>query len=224
MSLTFSRPLPRSVGRLRFRRPSFSWEWRCAPIRHACRWGRPAVRRPQKRLPETPEIPETPPGVHPLGETVKPRTRWSSTCGLEAKGRRSTLSISSVKRPVRSVASAPLVGCRLAFLCRRSISDDRAEADFSGIGGRDGPRGAVTTPLAARAAPRIMETQGLFDRPALLMAWQCCCDGGSCSDRYASKHHRWCFARSRPFIPVRKNYLTRRAGAWGLTRKRKVVS
>jgi hypothetical protein len=29
---------------------------------------------------------------------------------------------------------------------------------------------------------------------------------------------------SRPFIPVRKNYLTRRAGAWGLTRKRKVVS
>ena len=134
-----------------------------------------------------PEIPETPLGVHPLGETVKPRTRWSSTCGLEAKGRRSTLSISSVKRPVRSVASAPLVGCRLAFLCRRSISDDRAEADFSGIGGRDGPRGAVTTPLAARAAPRIMETQGLFDRPALLMAWQCCCDGGSCSDRYASK-------------------------------------
>ena len=29
---------------------------------------------------------------------------------------------------------------------------------------------------------------------------------------------------SRPFIPVRKNYLTRRAGARGLTRKRKVVS
>ena len=29
---------------------------------------------------------------------------------------------------------------------------------------------------------------------------------------------------SRPFIPVRKNYLTRRAGAWGLRRKRKVVS
>jgi hypothetical protein len=29
---------------------------------------------------------------------------------------------------------------------------------------------------------------------------------------------------SRPFIPVRKNYLTRRAGAWDLTRKRKVVS
>ena len=29
---------------------------------------------------------------------------------------------------------------------------------------------------------------------------------------------------SRPFIPVRKNYLTRRAGAGGLTRKRKVVS
>ena len=32
----------------------------------------------------------------------------------------------------------------------------------------------------------------------------------------------WLF--SRPFIPVRKNYLTRRAGAWGLTPKRKVVS
>jgi hypothetical protein len=29
---------------------------------------------------------------------------------------------------------------------------------------------------------------------------------------------------SRPFIPVRKNYLTRRAGAWGLASKRKVVS
>jgi hypothetical protein len=29
---------------------------------------------------------------------------------------------------------------------------------------------------------------------------------------------------SRPIIPVRKNYLTRLAGAWGLRRKRKVVS
>jgi hypothetical protein len=29
---------------------------------------------------------------------------------------------------------------------------------------------------------------------------------------------------SRPFIPVRKNYLTRRAGAWGLASKRSVVS
>ena len=29
---------------------------------------------------------------------------------------------------------------------------------------------------------------------------------------------------SRPFIPVRKNYLTRRAGAWRLTAKRNVVS
>ena len=29
---------------------------------------------------------------------------------------------------------------------------------------------------------------------------------------------------SRPFIPVRKNYLTRRAGARGLTAKRKAVS
>src|SRR5258708_29149881 len=32
----------------------------------------------------------------------------------------------------------------------------------------------------------------------------------------------WLF--SRPFIPVRKNYLARRADAWGLTSKRKVVS
>jgi hypothetical protein len=29
---------------------------------------------------------------------------------------------------------------------------------------------------------------------------------------------------SRPFIPVRKNYLTRRADAWNLTSKRNVVS
>ena len=29
---------------------------------------------------------------------------------------------------------------------------------------------------------------------------------------------------SRPFIPVRKNYLTRRADAWSLTSKRNVVS
>ena len=29
---------------------------------------------------------------------------------------------------------------------------------------------------------------------------------------------------SRPLIAVRKNYLTRRAGAWGLTGRRKVVS
>ena len=29
---------------------------------------------------------------------------------------------------------------------------------------------------------------------------------------------------SRPFIPVRKNYLTRRADAWRLTAKRNVVS
>ena len=29
---------------------------------------------------------------------------------------------------------------------------------------------------------------------------------------------------SRTFIPVRKNYLTRRAGTWRLTSKRKVVS
>jgi hypothetical protein len=38
------------------------------------------------------------------------------------------------------------------------------------------------------------------------------------------QHHPWCLLFSRPFIPVRKNYLTRRAGAWGLTRKRKVMS
>jgi hypothetical protein len=32
------------------------------------------------------------------------------------------------------------------------------------------------------------------------------------------------FLFSRTFIPVRKNYLTRRAGTWRLTSKRKVVS
>src|SRR5216684_1428928 len=85
MSLKFSLPLPRPVGRLRFRRPILSWgmvvraDPSCLPL------GRPAVRTSQKRLPEMPEIPETPPGVHPLGETVKLRTGWSSARGLQAR-------------------------------------------------------------------------------------------------------------------------------------------
>jgi hypothetical protein len=153
----------------------------------------------------------------------------------------------------------------------RPVSGDRAEADFSGIGGVTvRVRGDGTAGSAGCATEELRETQGSLLAQRYL--GKCCCDGvpvpidtprGSnmnaaghstrCRPEYREPADNCCLLRasslelatrtvdnsiatlgrtapgntirgvllfSRPFIPVRKNYLTRRADDWGLTSQR----
>src|SRR6266446_2834830 len=73
---------------------------------------------------------------------------------------------------------AAMVGSPM-MLCQRSILGDRAEADFSGIGGVTVRVARWTTRLAARAAPRKNYGKRKHCLIAQRYTWlgKCCCDG-----------------------------------------------